>query len=140
MPGDHEVFSEMPGAHLMFTNEEGTAYMSDLISSGVPGEGFQDAQAEGDEIEEIIEVVDANTGKTIGKRKPRVGTAGKWKALEDECLIESWKAVSLDPITDSDQTPTPKRSMIGPMQGGRRSKKLKRKSWRLRGRGSKSRR
>jgi hypothetical protein len=78
-----------------------------LISGDVLGEGFQDAQAEGDEIEETIEVVDTDTGKTVGKRKPRVGTAdthhSKWKALEDECLIESWKAVSLDPITDANQ-------------------------------------
>jgi hypothetical protein len=106
MPGDDEVFGEMPGAHLMFTDEDGTAYMSDLFSGGVPGEGFQDAQAEGDEIEETIEVVD--TGKTVGKRKPRVGTAGthhsNWKSLEDECLIESWKAVSLDPITGANQS------------------------------------
>jgi hypothetical protein len=54
-------------------------------------------------------VVDADTGKTISRRKPRVGTASthhsKWKSLEDECLIESWKAVSLDPITDANQTP-----------------------------------
>jgi hypothetical protein len=70
MPGDPKVFGEMPGAHMMFNDEEGTAYMSDLISGGIPGEGFQDGQAEGDEIEETIEVVDADTGKTIGKRKP----------------------------------------------------------------------
>jgi hypothetical protein len=108
MPGDHEVFGEMPGAHLMFTDKEDTAYMSDLINGGVPSKGFQDAQAEGDEIEETIEVVDADIGKTVGKRKLRVGMAGthhsKWKSLEDECLIKSWKAVSLDPITGANQT------------------------------------
>lgn len=108
MPNDHEVFGEMPDAHLMFTDEEGTSYMSDLINGDILGEGFQDAQAEGDEIEETIEVVDTDTGKTVGKRKPRVGTAdthhSKWKALEDKCLIESWKAVSLDPITGANQT------------------------------------
>jgi hypothetical protein len=55
-----------------------------------------------------IEVVDADTGKTLGKRKPLVGTAdihySKWKSLKDECLIESWKAVSLDPTTSANQT------------------------------------
>jgi hypothetical protein len=82
--------------------------MSDLISGGVPDEGFQDGQAEGDEMEETIEVVDADTCKTVGKRKPRAGSAdthhSKWKNLEDECLIESWKEVSLDPITGANQT------------------------------------
>jgi hypothetical protein len=108
MPCDHEVFGEMPGAHMMFNDKEGTAYMSDLISDGVPGEGFQDGQVEVDEIEETTEVVDTDIGKTISKRTPWVGAAGthhsKWKALEDECLIESWKAVSLDPITGANQT------------------------------------
>jgi hypothetical protein len=82
--------------------------MNDLIGGEVPGKGVEDAQADDDEIEETIEVVDADTGKTPGKRKPRVGTAGthhsKWKSLEDECLIESWKVVSLDPITGVNQT------------------------------------
>jgi hypothetical protein len=34
--------------------------------------GGEDAQGVDDEIEEIIEVVNADTGKTLGKRKPRV--------------------------------------------------------------------
>jgi hypothetical protein len=61
-----------------------------------------------DEIEETIEVVDADTGKSLGKRKPWGPVAGthhfKWKNLEDECLIDSWKAVSLDPITGANKT------------------------------------
>jgi hypothetical protein len=72
MLGDHEVFGEMPGTHMMFNDEEGTAYM---FSSGVLGEGFQDGQGEGDEMEETIEVVNADTSKTVGKRKPREGSA-----------------------------------------------------------------
>jgi hypothetical protein len=66
----------MPDTYMMFNDEDNTAYM---FSSGVPGEGFQDGQAEGDEMEEIIEVVDADIDKTIGKRKLRVGSAVSWE-------------------------------------------------------------
>jgi hypothetical protein len=76
MPGAHKVFGEMPGAHLMFTEEEGTTYMNDLIRGDVTGVGSEDAQAYDNEIEETIEVVDADTDKTLGKRKLRVGAAG----------------------------------------------------------------
>jgi hypothetical protein len=116
MPSAHEVFGEMPGAHLMFIEEEGTTYMHDLIGGGGTGVGGEDAQADNNEIEETIEVVDTDTGKTLGKRKPWVGAAdthhSKWKSLEDECLIESWKTVSLDPIT-----PAPTKLLASTMQG-----------------------
>jgi hypothetical protein len=108
MPGAHKVFSKIPGAHMMFTKEEGTTYMNDLIGGGVAGVEGEDFQANDDEIEETIEVVGTDTGKTLSKRKPRGSTAGthhsKWKSLEDEYLIGSWKVVSLDPITGANQT------------------------------------
>jgi hypothetical protein len=69
---------------------------------------MQDVDAGEDEIEETIEVVDTDTGKSLGKRKPWgpvVGTYhSKWKSLEDKCLVDSWKVVSLDPITGANQT------------------------------------
>jgi hypothetical protein len=70
MPGAHKLFGEMAGAHIMFTEEEGTTYMNDSTSGNVAGVGGEDAQADGDEIEETIDVVDADTGNTLGKRKP----------------------------------------------------------------------
>jgi hypothetical protein len=90
MPDAHEVFSEMLGAHMMFTEEEGTDILNDMIGSGHPSTGDAGVEANEDEIEETIEVVDANTGKSLGKRKPW-GLAtnthhSKWKSLEDECL------------------------------------------------------
>jgi hypothetical protein len=68
IPDAHEVISEMPSAHMLFT-EEGMTYMNDLTGSGVAGMGGEDVQSDDDEIEETIEVVDTDTGKTLGKRK-----------------------------------------------------------------------
>jgi hypothetical protein len=42
---------------MMFTEEEGTTYMNDLIGGGVTGMGGEYVQADDDEIEETIEVV-----------------------------------------------------------------------------------
>jgi hypothetical protein len=47
--------------------------------------------------DESVATIDVETGKKIkskcGIRDP------KWKAFERECLAQTWKAVSLDPIT-----------------------------------------
>jgi hypothetical protein len=95
----------MPGAHRVFTDEEGADILNDMIGGGHTDAGAGEV---GTDEEEIIEVVDADTGKSIVKRKPR-GPAvdihhSKWKSLEDECLINSWKAMSIDPITGANQT------------------------------------
>lgn len=58
---------------------------------------------EDDDEERESDVVDVETGATT--KTKRVGCRGpKWKSLEDKCLVESWKAVSLDPITGANQT------------------------------------
>jgi hypothetical protein len=107
MPGAHEVFGEMPGAHMMFTDEEVTTFMNDMFNGGIIDAGGEDVQVDEDEIEETIAVVYTDTGKTLGKRKPRGSVVGtyhsKWKYLEDECLIKSGKAASLDPIIGANQ-------------------------------------
>jgi hypothetical protein len=61
---------------------------------------------EANEADETIDVVGVDTGATTGKRKvASPGVHGpKWKSLEDECIINAWKAVSLDPITSANQT------------------------------------
>jgi hypothetical protein len=92
----------------MFTEEEGTNILNDMIGSGHPSAGDAGVEADEDEIEETIEVVDADTGKSLGKRKPWGPAANthhsKWKSLEDKCLIELLKAVILDQITGANQT------------------------------------
>jgi hypothetical protein len=108
MPDTHEVFGEIPDAHRMLTDEEGTNIMNEMIGGGHAGTGVADVDVGEDEIEETIEVMDTDTGKSLGKSKPRGPAAGthhsKWKSLEDECLIDSWKTVSLNPISGANQT------------------------------------
>jgi hypothetical protein len=108
MPRTHEVFDEMLGAHMMFTDEEGADIMNEMIGGGHAGAGAADVDIDEDKIEETTKVMDADTGKSLGKRKmwrPAADTHhSKWKSLEEEFLIDSWKAVSLDTITDANQT------------------------------------
>jgi hypothetical protein len=95
MPDAHEVFGEMPSAHRMFTDEEGADIMNEMIGGGDAGAGATDDDAGEDEIEETIEVMDADIGKSIGKRKPwgqAVGTHhSKLNFLGDKYLINSWR-------------------------------------------------
>jgi hypothetical protein len=115
MPDAHEVFSELPGAHRMFTDEEGADIMNDMIGGSRTGAGAANDDVGEDEIEETIEVIDTDTNKSLGKRKPRGPAVGihhsKWKSLEDECLIDSWKAMSLI------LSPTPTKPSTSTTQG-----------------------
>jgi hypothetical protein len=58
-----------------------------------------------EEGEEVL--INADTGVTMTKKRkqPTVGTRlPRWKALEDECLIDVLKVVSFCPITGANQT------------------------------------
>jgi hypothetical protein len=65
---------------------------------------------EGGEYKEDDEpvVATAPTPATKGKKKaaPKKGGGSrgpKWRSLEDECLAEAWKTVSIDPISGANQ-------------------------------------
>jgi hypothetical protein len=66
MPGAHKVFREILDTHMMFTDEEGADIMDDMIGGGHAGTEDADVDAGEDEIEETIEVMDADTGKSLG--------------------------------------------------------------------------
>ncbi|CAM0879536.1 unnamed protein product [Alopecurus aequalis] len=98
--------------------------INDMIATGsaaaAASEGFYvDSQDLGAETEyntehpgvaEEVEEVDAPDPRMAGKRKKRAPTAQKqtkprlkWTPKEDECLVEAWKTISIDPITVSNQ-------------------------------------
>jgi hypothetical protein len=61
MPGAQEVFGEMSGAHMIFTDEEGTTIMNDMIGGGHTGARAVEVEASEDKIREIVEFMDAST-------------------------------------------------------------------------------
>jgi hypothetical protein len=67
----HQVFSQMSGAHQVCTHEEGADILNDMVGGSHTNTGSAKAGAGEVEVKEIIEVIDADIGKSIGKRKPR---------------------------------------------------------------------
>ena len=79
--------------------------MGDRNTEPVPDEGDEGNEDDEEGVEGKIEVdvVDIDTGN-VTKKKGSGIRGPKWKTLEDECLCDAWAAVSLDPITGTNQT------------------------------------
>jgi hypothetical protein len=98
---------------------DGSAFMNYMIN-----EGTATGALEADEEEEVEQEGGEEEGhEEYGEEDKNGGTRGpKWKPLEDRCLYEAWKAMSIGPVTGAKQ----KATHIG--RGSRRSLKSARVS------------
>lgn len=109
----HHVFGNLSSARVGEDEVIGAEILSDMIHRSHNAEPVISDEEDEDEYddeeaehEEGAEVIDVEAGVTLKKIKKKAGgTRGpKGKTLEDECLIDTWKAhVSLCPITGANQ-------------------------------------
>jgi hypothetical protein len=116
----HEIITDRSDAMTVGTvkNEGGEEEEEDEYGEEEEEEGEKEAEeyGEGEEEEDVKEKeedpvapADDGTAKKKGKRKAvATGKGGgsrgvTSKTLEDQCLCDSWKVVSMDPITGTNQ-------------------------------------
>ena len=67
-------------------------------------EYYEDDDEDDDEVEEEGVVTDAVVGEQAAKKKGSRGII--WTTKEDECMVESWKAITTGEITGTNQSST----------------------------------
>jgi hypothetical protein len=94
------LFESQQGGHLDDVSQEWAA-------EDHGGENYGETMDEGED--EDVEEGDATTvaidveAEADAAKKRNGGKGKKWAALEDECLAEAWKSVSLDPVVGANQ-------------------------------------
>ncbi|KAE8809881.1 putative methionyl-tRNA synthetase [Hordeum vulgare] len=80
-----------------------------MDTTGDIDDELNDAEEEEGE-KEAVEVEPERVSKKKGGKRKRVANAKpterhvKWMSKEDECLVEAWKTVNINPITGANQT------------------------------------
>jgi hypothetical protein len=78
---------------------------NDGLEEGLEGEDFEEEEdASGEDEDELEEIEEGAFDGAVAKAKGRAIRTCNYTKFEDVILIRAWEAVSMDVVTDTDQT------------------------------------